>query len=383
MRDADLDFLRRPYGQPVEGAGGPAFRAALGVEIPATLKLRDTIFNDLDEEAFGIRWWRPGPNDARRILISDYLVGCAWALETNLIEARLHLLEALGFADQHNRAMADSVAVEGNIVRLAAPEPTCAADELPVNLMAMHIGGLFRAVGSVLDCLGGLVVGVLALPIRIYRADLDSARRAIEKELSRGNDPGDLRWTFQTKLSESINSAGPAGWLEWANAYRNMLVHRGRRLSLHMLLPRPSLLRPDGTRIVRTQVVHLLTRDPERSDVETLIDSLGDTLTEPAELTLGELLKTVVWFTEAVTKELLVAWEKRRADSTLVTQPKEQWPEVPRPAGVFQGFEPGRVRVDPTTAMTGPASIKRLKAASMAGDAKANWRSFIEAAQRS
>lgn len=384
MRDEDLELLKRPYVHRVEGAEGPAFRAALGIEIPATLQLRDGIFNDLDEEAFGVGWWRPGPDHARRILISDYLVSCAFAVETNLMEARLHLLEAMGFADQHNRAMADAVIVQGGRVRVEAPEPTCAADELPLNLMALHVGGLFRAVGSVLDCLGGLIVGVMALPSRIYRADLDAARRTLERELRRGNDPGNLRSMFQTRLNDSVTSAGPSGWLEWANGYRNMLVHRGRRLNLHMLLPRtPTLLRPDGTPIVRAQVVHLLTRDPERSDVETLINSLGDTLTEPAEVTLRELLRTLVWFTEAVTKELLVAWQTRRANPALVPQPQEEWPEVPRPPGAFKGYEPGRMGVVPTAAMTGPAAIRRLKAASMAGDAKANWRLFIEGAQRS
>jgi hypothetical protein len=127
------------------------------------------------------------------------------------------------------------------------------------------------------------VVGALALPARIYRADLDSALKAIERELKRQNDPGELRTKLQRIVNEIAVRAGPNGWLEWANGYRNMLVHRGRRLNQHMLVPRQSLLRADGSPIVRTDVVHLLTRDPERSDVETLVDGLVGTLTEPAE----------------------------------------------------------------------------------------------------
>jgi hypothetical protein len=380
MRDVDIEFLKRPYAPPAEEAESPAYRAALGVDIPATLKLRDSIFNDLDESAFGIGWWKE-PDEARRIFISDYLVGCAWSIETNLIEARLHLLEALGFAEQHARAMSDAVKVQGNIVRVQAPTPTCAADELPLDLMAMHIGGLFRAVGSALDCIGGLVVGVLALPARLYKADLGAARVALEKALKQQDDPGDLRRTLLAKMNESAASAGPPGWLEWANAYRNMLVHRGRRLNQNMLVPRHSLLRPDGSRIIRTEVVHLVMRDPERSDVETLVDGLVGTLTEPAEVTLRELLKSTVWFTEEMARALLAAWEARRANPSRLRQPRQQWPDVPRPSGVFKGYEPGRVEVDPSAAMMGTSWVKRLKAASMDGDAKRNWKSFLEAAQ--
>ena len=49
MRDVDLELLRRPYPQPVEGAESPAYRAALGVDVPFALKLRDAIYNDLDQ----------------------------------------------------------------------------------------------------------------------------------------------------------------------------------------------------------------------------------------------------------------------------------------------------------------------------------------------
>jgi hypothetical protein len=379
MRDVDLEQLKRPYAQPVDGAESPAYKAALGVEIPLVLKLRDAIYNDLDESSFGIGWWKE-PDQARRIFISDYLVSCAWTIETNLVEGRLHLLEALGFADEHRRQMADSVKVEGRLVTMQVPTPKSAADEVTLDLMALHVGGLFRAVGSVLDCLGGLAVGVLALSSRLYKADLDRARAAIDKVLKAQDDPGGLRQSFLTRLDEAIVGAGPAGWLEWATAYRNMLVHRGRRLNQNMLVPKPSLLRPDGSRIVRTDVVHLLMRDPERSDMETLVDGLVATLTESAELTMSELFKSTVWFAEQVARSLLEAWEARRANPSLLVQPRSQWPDVPRPAGTFQGYEPGRVEVSVSAAMMGPSWIKRLKAASMDGEAKKNWDAFLRAA---
>ena len=382
MRQADLERLMKPYEGAPDGAESARFRAALGVEIPATIKLRDAIYNDLDENSFGIGWWKPEPDEARRIFISDYLVGCSWTIETNLVEARLHMLEALEFADQHAASMADAVSVQGNRISMKAPEPKCAADELPVNFWGMHSAGFFRALGSALDCIGGVLVGVVALPVPIHRADLGDARKAIEEELKKGRDPNTWRSKTRQCLDEIEAAAGPAGWLPWASRYRNMLVHRGRRLNQHMLVPRPSLLRADGTPNVRTDVVHLLTRDPERSDAETFVDGLINTLTEPAELTVGELFKSALFFIEGVSRHLLETWEVRRASPAALRQPRQQWPSVPRSPTGFKGYDPGRVEVSADAALMGGSWPRRLRAASFAAGTKTNWPAFLAAAQK-
>ena len=48
-------------------------------------------------------------------------------------------------------------------------------DELPRKLEDMHICGFFRAIGSSLDCLGAAIIGVLALPNNLRKADIGDA----------------------------------------------------------------------------------------------------------------------------------------------------------------------------------------------------------------
>src|SRR5207245_10122775 len=54
---------------------------------------------------------------SRRILISDHLYNCVRSVESNLIEARLHLIEAIDFwereSDFHARAV--SITRDGNL----------------------------------------------------------------------------------------------------------------------------------------------------------------------------------------------------------------------------------------------------------------------------
>ena len=53
-----------------------------------------------------------------------------------------------------------------------------------------------------------------------------------------------------------IENAGPAGWFDWLLNFRNMLVHRGRRLEIGQFLPRePVLLDGRGQPVLRARVV--------------------------------------------------------------------------------------------------------------------------------
>jgi len=64
------------------------------------LQVGAEIFDDLDGHVFSVGWWAPAPGTSRRILISDHLYNCVHSVEPNLIEARLHLLEAMDCWDQ-------------------------------------------------------------------------------------------------------------------------------------------------------------------------------------------------------------------------------------------------------------------------------------------
>jgi hypothetical protein len=258
-------------------------------------------------------------------------------------------------------------------VTIKLPAPRSAADELPLNLMNLHVSRFFRAAGSALDCVGALIVGVLALPTPILKADLGNARRTLRDTVARGEDPAGLLSEAQARVDALISSAGPRAWLQWANDYRNMLVHRGRRLNMHMLVPNTSLSGPDGRPVLRAKAVHLLTRDPARSDIESLVEGMPVMLSEPAETTLNEVFKSTVDF---MARQLATAWIKRRATPKLLPQPRSQWPQFPSTALAFDGYEPGRDQVTPNMAAMAPDWLTRLKAAALAGNDKEKWKLF-------
>ncbi|MBA3350676.1 MAG: hypothetical protein H0T12_09005 [Actinobacteria bacterium] len=130
-------------------------------------QLAAAIYADLDEEKCGIGWWVDFGSAKRRIIVSDYLHQSVAALNRNLIEARLHQLEAESAWDAgeewFKRALLD--APQGDFL---AP-PKNADEELRGTFGDIHAGGFFRAIGSVLDCIAAAVVGVAGLPRRMLR----------------------------------------------------------------------------------------------------------------------------------------------------------------------------------------------------------------------
>lgn len=74
--------------------GGSRVADRLGVDLKSVDQLAAAIYADLDEEKCGIGWWVDFGSAKRRIIVSDYLHQSVAALNRNLIEARLHQLEA-------------------------------------------------------------------------------------------------------------------------------------------------------------------------------------------------------------------------------------------------------------------------------------------------
>jgi len=271
MTRADIERLSQEYqaGEPREGRPARALQA----EIPVWRQLGNEILGDLDEHIFGVGWWAPYPGTSRRILISDHLYNCVRSVETNLVEARLHLIEAMDFwereSDFHARAV--SMNTDGTL-RVEMPERRRPLDEITSAMAMLHTIGFIRAIAGALDRFGASVVGVMALRASLLRADLDSARRALAA-VGRANPGEVLQAQFGGQLEASIERAGPSGWFRWVVDLRNTLVHRGRRLQMSELRPVPSgVVGFDGRPVIRTDVIHQLPRDPGRSDVEMFPD---------------------------------------------------------------------------------------------------------------
>src|ERR1700730_17128538 len=188
MTRADIERLSQEY--PVRDPRQGRLARALQVDIPVWRQLGDEILGDLDEHVFGVGWWAPGPGTSRRILISDHLCNCVRSVETNLIEARLHLIEAMDFWERESDFHARAVSISADrTLKLEMPERRRPLDEITAAMGILHSIDFIRAIAGALDCYGASVVGVTALRVNLLRADLDSARRALAAVA--GANPGE------------------------------------------------------------------------------------------------------------------------------------------------------------------------------------------------
>jgi hypothetical protein len=103
--------------------------------------------------------------------------------------------------------------------------------------MDMEITGCVRALGSALDCLAAVAVGVLRMPFSIQRASFVDLTKAIPaKTLAAATPKQQQLWTAIAQLCETHRRKPPAGWLDWLSGMRNLNVHRARQV--HILLQR-------------------------------------------------------------------------------------------------------------------------------------------------
>lgn len=372
MRPVDLESLRRPF---VAGDDPElAFPRAIGVNVPEVETLYREIFNDLDERNFGVGWWAPHPGTSRRILISHYLLECIRGIRQNLTEAGLHLLEAVDNWDKESDFLADCVSVEPNgRISVNVPPRRCPNDDLSRRLATLHAVGFFRAVVGALDCLGASIVGVLALPKNIQYADFKTAQEALR------NAAHPIQSDFLGKLDQTISDAGPLGWVEWVTDFRNMAIHRGRRININQVTPRqPPLLGPTGRVIPRSMTAEHLPSDPCRSQIEAFIDNARPpVLTEHAEATMRGTLDSSVVVVRKLCSELVTAWETRRNTPSLLNQPRANWPgNYPSRSTQFNGYRPGTLPFNPAMWASHRDIERQFKSAALSDDLRHLWDTF-------
>lgn len=378
MRPEDLARLKEPYPENVEPTDADA-RAAVGISLPRWTVLEDEIFADFTEQPpYGIGWWAPDPGTSRRILISDQLHCCLESVAGNMTEAALHWLEYLGAADRDSARLADAVKMTPAGPVISPPRSRNAFEQLCPDFIRIHQAGMIRALASSLDCLAGVVIGVAALPIGILRADFDRARAKLAK-INGLNVGTNMQAQFAAQLEAEISAAGPQGWLDWTLDFRNMLVHRGRRIELGQYLPiTPVLLGADGQPVPRARRVAHLPRDPGRSDVEVFLGAPWNTvLHEEGQRTLQGLMSSTTQLVETMATHLMNLWQWRRGHPAGLRQPAEQWKDGPSTHSKgFNGYVPGSLSLSPGMGMMHPTTARRFHAAALDDAARSQWAAF-------
>jgi hypothetical protein len=243
----------------------------------------------------------------------------------------LHWLEYLDALDRDNARLADAVKMLPGGPIITPPRPRNAYEQLAPDFIRLHQAGLIRGLASELDCLAGVVIGVAALTQIILKADFNRVRDALGKIDGAANVGAGMQAQFAAQLETAITAAGPQGRLDWTLDFRNMLVHRGRRIELGQYLPiEPVLYGPDGLPALRARHISHLPRDPGRSDVEVFLDApWNHILAEDAQRTLRGLLSSTIHLVETTANDLLTLWRWRRDHPGDLRQPPAQWKNGP------------------------------------------------------
>jgi len=371
MRLSDLAKLRTPYSNPADTDS--EFARALGIDIHAIHELWQMVFEDLDETIFGIGWWAPHPGTRRRILISHYLIECIKSIEVNLIEASLHLHEALEFWEKENEIVKHAASIgPDRRLRIHMPKREKPEDDLAQYMARMHAVDFFRAATGAFDCLAGACVGVLGLAIPIKQTSFGQVRRAV------GSSSPRLHQEFLTELDAVIARSGPQGWLDWMIAMRNMVVHRGRRWRLVELLPKPSgIYGPYGVPVLTSTATERLPPRPQDTQIEAFLSTATPVLTETAEDSLRGALRSSIQFVQSIGQQLISAWQTRKSSPALILQPFEQWPSIACDIlPPFDGFKPGSAPYDPSSWHGNPKMGRQFRTAALDDDLRNQWKDF-------
>jgi hypothetical protein len=213
----------------------------------------------------------------------------------------------------------------------------------------------------------------------ILKADFDKARAKLAKINGAVHAGANRQAQLAAQLEAAISAAGPPGWLGWTLDFRNMLVHRGRRIELGQYLPiTPVLLGADGQPVPRARRIAHLPRDPGRSDVEVFLGTPWNTvLHEEGQRTLQGLMNSASQLVETMATHLMDLWRWRRSHPAHLRQPAEQWKDGPSTHSTgFDGYAPGSLKLSPGMGMMHPTTARRFHAAALDDAARPQWATF-------
>jgi hypothetical protein len=313
----------------------------------------------------GVAWWDLDP--ARSILIGDYLIGLMESAEANLTQAAMHLAltKKLWAAD----AFATSAGMQSASVRgqgiFAPPTERDANRRVEAD---GQVAGFFRAAGSALDNIAGVVVGVAGLRTLIAHASWTDLQ--LGKPRPSGLAPAGPGQDLQIAMVDDVRAAlstGPDGWSDWTMDFRNTLVHRASRLAMFISDPR----QPDG-------FLRPLPRHPAQTRSESMArtDRLGqDVVPEHGAYTMAAILTCLIELVTDATTACINAWDTRRENPGLILQPLQQWPRLAQGReSTFGGSRPVSLPKMKRGAMAmNPTTFDRIKAARLLDPDRAPW----------
>lgn len=335
----EFDLRSAEFTTPNDGNHGDRERAklaAVGLVIPHTDALAGRLHDDFSVDDYGYAHFKAIEDPFVRACASARVLAAITGVGANLLEVRIH---------------------EHHVHRIVGPNgmpfldrPSTVAQDLERDELNLHTAGAFRAVGSALDCMAAVVIGVTRLPTSIERADLLDVlhlKRAAKRVPDLSDRQAEL-WDNAVRLASEINAEPIAGWLDWALQMRNALTHRGR--NLNKLLTRDSGLRK--TVFIESRDIEKpfklmryephLDAKPWLTDVQAGMEAAQTKtpllLAEPAPVTLTKMREATISGCESLSEWALGVWDDTELQSALGVD-ASRWIEKP-PSVAFEGFVP-------------------------------------------
>ena len=331
----------------------------LGVATPALHDLIDVFYDDYDAKNWGFS--RFGSlTDGTRALVSDLVLSSADGVVVALREMGLHERAFNRLLGPNGRTMPGPE---------TTPEEYAEMHELP-----MHSVGALRALGSALDCLTAVCIGVLGVQSSIHGA----AASALFQPFAAPQGAAQGQVAAAQRVSDVVAAAiaePPTGWAQWALEMRNSVVHRARLLQTW--LNRPGRQPGQPRLLVRTEepLASLVRTEPHFRSKPWLPDmdglaapdpAAGLWLPEPVQVTLNGLRERAVQLVDRTALALLEAWHE---DVTGWVWPADSWTAPPRAsarlraAAEFPGITPDYPVPPPSFITMHPRSARRAELA--------------------
>lgn len=347
--------------------------------------LKKTILEDLNADTYGIDWWVTDSNEDKKlsVLAADYIFQVIESILANAIEGKVHLHQFQFLKGNKKKQFIGAREVLAKKTSSIIPRREKVSDFFLDDLMDAHLIGIFRSIGSSLDCLSACFILVSGLPINVFKADYNRIiifKLDLERKLHKSQAE---EWQLEVtnEFIKIVNSSAPKGWVKWIIEYRNMYIHRGRLRTPKMGTPKPlNILSHNYDHFHSIEQTSFLPKYPDLSEVETYLHISDDdnsfTFGENEDVVTGESINSIDIAIRDVCVYLKSIWVQRRTgEKELKKFPKKQWPKIKKSELSFEGYEsiPG---IKPSQLALSREGIIRLKAAGLFDHQRDFWSSL-------
>jgi hypothetical protein len=335
-----------------------------GLTIDRLRELSDVLNSSFEEPESGFAQFGDIADEVERAVASDQVAQSARAIAENLVEAQIHY-----------EALRDIFGAEGLPYPSDADPMDYARQGAEIDL---HITGFVRALGSALDCLAAVAIGVLRIPLSIQRAGLSGLEVRLREQIlgkgKAGSDEQEKSWQLLYDLLQNVSDSPPAGWFDWLSGMRNLNVHRARltRVLLgrgkdeeHPVVIVFSSEPLDLTKDARFDM-HLRKRPhlPDMQDFITAAKAEDLFLNETVATTLYGTLSLAGAFLEDAAGFLLDWWKRIENQLEDFPAPVGKWGLEDDDAAPFDGIAPGSKDMNAYEQLRGhPEMAKRFQLA--------------------